>query len=185
MSDTTAELWHASFTSFVGISPGASHWHVTLTGPTRSVEIKRLVDDECAAAWNEREHGDYTWTSGWASGRFDTIEQAEAAAVVVFHQEAPAGSLLIRGESASCDPDPPLAGPEQLVAIAAELDRRAEACGRWDRGIDNEAMRQVADEWDAFVEQMFVKRDGRRRDDSAVVVERDGDEWKVSAYVDE
>lgn len=68
-------------------------------------------------------------------------------AVNWFRRERLTGCLLL-GDAGRYEPGEVLVGPRALKAGANALNRRAEACGRWEG--DEAEMKKISKEWDAL-----------------------------------
>ena len=150
-----SDIWFASLSSWAGIVGGATHWLVTLHGPSRTVTVEWYIDLATAILWNRRDPS-YRFEEGDGSNRFNSEAEAERAAIVVFERIAdPASDLLVRGSRSVRPPEKALAGCPEHVERLTEAVAQMEVLGWWDVPNNRKAADRVAESWEAYERENF------------------------------
>jgi hypothetical protein len=119
-------LYSAKVSTWVGLDWGASHYWVNIN-ECDNTRYKTLYHNE--------------------GKNYTSEKSAVRDAVNWFRRERLTGCLLL-GDAGRYEPTEVLVGPRALKAGANALNRRAEACGRWEG--DEAEMKKISKEWDAL-----------------------------------
>jgi hypothetical protein len=120
-------LYFVKVSSFVGWSIGAKHYWATIDRQGPPYENSQVYSNE--------------------SKRYTSSKSAVNDAKNWFRRERLKGCLLL-GSTAVCDPQKVLIAPRVLKTKANALNRRADACGRYEG--DEVAMDKIYKEWEAL-----------------------------------
>ena len=118
-------LYFVNVLSYVGYSIVASHYWAVVERQGPPYENQRMYSNE--------------------SKRYTSSKSAVNDAKNWFRREKLKGCLLL-GSSAVCDPQEVLIAPRVLKAKANALNRRADACGRYEG--DEREMGRIYKEWE-------------------------------------
>jgi len=149
---------HLSISSFMGLSPEATHYYGTLSSydgkEIISHEILRKMDREDVRLFNKNNWG-AVYRVGELTRRFTTEQGIIRIAKKIWRKHFPSSKVLILGRGAVCE-------PQLIIDIASEslewfkrknniLYKRAEKCNCW----DNESkMLKICKEWDKLCEKL-------------------------------
>lgn len=116
-------VWELSVRTWIGRGDErAEHWYGELS--TRlgklACDVESVLTEEAAAKLTRKER-DYVWRAGTASGRFDTVQLLEEAALAIFASMAGAGDILIRRDQFGHEPERLLAGPDEAMSRLAAV----------------------------------------------------------------
>lgn len=113
--------WRLTLSSYAGVAVGARHWYAEVQRPVYvpvkdepgvywsgrdTITPERVLD---AAAARDLSTRDFRWRAGDTTGRFDTREDALAAAVAAFAEHAADGEWMVQHDY-DTDDDTVLAG---------------------------------------------------------------------------
>lgn len=137
-------LWELDISTFRGISFNAEHYYAnfsTSVTPKRKVSVERLLTEEYADVLTAKDPS-YTWRVGTSTNRYDTKEEATAAALVAWRHVAGEGDVLVMDRHAYTDePVVVLAGPPDVMAMADII---------WEQSRETDWWKGTYDNWDAL-----------------------------------
>ena len=144
---------YAHIYTYRGLSLGAVHWagEIKARG-CDSIELKRTLTAAEAKTLSKKDGVKCAYKAGSRSTRFLSRNSVQKEAEREWLRHFPLAVLLIAGRAACADPQQVLIGPPEMKARLNALVKRAQEIGYWDR--DENAMQEIADEWDAITSQV-------------------------------
>jgi hypothetical protein len=148
---------YCTLSSWVDRVQGAEHYYVDLSRGRFSDKVAEKVYHNLTLSEAERlnrrrlqdpEYPEPQWKAGEEIGYFFDRERAVRGAVAAYKELFPGAIILVEGDIGTCEPQPILDGPPEVMRAINELVAEAEEIGWWEE--DEEAMQAISDAWKAI-----------------------------------